>query len=279
MTSEKKVPHNTVREAKVCRDLIRKGFHQHHTAVLAPGFVQANLVILPKVYAADFEGFCRLNPKPCPLLARTEPGETEIKALAVGSDIRTDLPQYRVWKNGEMQRETTNISDLWRDDFVSFLIGCSFSFDNLLSMAKIPVRHRDTGRNVPMFRTNIPCTSVGPFRGNMVVSMRPCIPAMQPSFENFPEGFPFVMEIRSIGVTSKRLELTIFSNRILANRSKSLTGKSPYFGPAGSPLRSLWKMPSWILRSPTNRDICLSRTSGTLSLKAQKRFQTSLPFK
>ncbi len=176
MTSEKRVSHNTVREAKVCRDLIRKGFHQHHTAVLAPGFVQANLVILPKVYAADFEGFCRLNPKPCPLLARTEPGETEIKALAVGSDIRTDLPQYRVWKSGEMQRETTNISDLWRDDFVSFLIGCSFSFDNLLSVAKIPVRHRDTGRNVPMFRTNIPCTPVGPFRGNMVVSMRPVHP-------------------------------------------------------------------------------------------------------
>ncbi len=170
MNEDKKDP---FKDAFFCREKIRKALHQHHTAALAPGFVQANLVILPKESAADFEGFCRLNPKPCPLLAMTRAGETEIKSLAMGSDIRTDLPQYRVWKKGIIHRESTDIRDLWRDDFVSFLIGCSFSFDNLLSLAGIPVRHRDSGRNVPMFRTNIPCTPVGPFRGNMVVSMRP----------------------------------------------------------------------------------------------------------
>ncbi len=176
MKSTNKGPVNGVKESAVCRDAIRKGLHQQHTAALAPGYVQANLVVLPKVYAADFEGFCRVNPRPCPLLAMTSPGETEIKGLAVGSDIRTDLPKYWLWKNGVMVGDVTDIKDLWRDDLVSFLIGCSFSFDNLLALAGIPVRHRDARSNVPMFRTNVPCTPVGAFRGNMVVSMRPVHP-------------------------------------------------------------------------------------------------------
>lgn len=159
--------------AKDARESIRNGSHTGHTAILAPGYVQANLVILPSSHAKDFLDFCRKNPKPCPLLAVMAPGTTEIQTLAPGSDIRTDLPGYRVWKKGVLVEELGDIKKLWSPDLVSFLIGCSFSFDNLLSEAGIPVRHKDTGRNVPMYRTNIPCVPSGPFQGNMVVSMRP----------------------------------------------------------------------------------------------------------
>lgn len=167
---------NSFKSPQEARLKIRDGVHSTHTAVLAPGYVQANLVILPAEYARDFEAFCRANPKPCPLLEVCAPGDWEVKKLAPGSDIRTDLPGYRIWEHGEPVAQATEITHLWREDLVSFLIGCSFSFDNLLAKAHLPVRHRDMGLNVPMFRTNIPCTSSGPFRGNMVVSMRPFFP-------------------------------------------------------------------------------------------------------
>lgn len=162
--------------AQKAREAIRKGIHKGHTAALVPGFVQANLVILPKSDARDFYAFCKANPRPCPLLGVLSPGKTEAETLAPGSDIRTDLPGYRVWRDGVLVEELGDITKMWREDLVSFLIGCSFSFDNLLSNANIPVRHKDTGRNVPMYRTNIPCSRKGPFQGNMVVSMRPVHP-------------------------------------------------------------------------------------------------------
>lgn len=155
------------------RLVIRDGMHHSHTANLAPGFMQANLVILPAEFAADFRAFCLANPKPCPLLEMTAPGDYEAKLLAPGSDLRTDLPAYRIWEDGVPVAQATEVSHLWRDDLVSFLIGCSFSFDNLLARAHLPVRHRDLGLNVPMFRTNRPCVPAGRFQGNMVVSMRP----------------------------------------------------------------------------------------------------------
>lgn len=163
----------TINPAQKARENIRHGHHKGHTATLAPGFVQANLVILPEEQAHDFFVFCKKNPKPCPLLAVVSDGKSEISTLAPGSDIRTDLSGYRVWRNGRLVEEAENIKKLWNNKFVSFLIGCSFSFDNLLSVAGIPVRHKDLGKNVSMFRTNIPCVPWGPFRGNMVVSMRP----------------------------------------------------------------------------------------------------------
>lgn len=167
---------NNPTAAQGAREAIRKGRYMGHTANLAPGYVQANLVILPKASAKDFFAFCRENPKPCPILAVLSAGETEVKSLAPGSDIRTDLPGYRVWRNGVLVEELGDIKKFWNNELVSFFIGCSFSFDNLLSVSGIPVRHKDTGRNVPMFRTNIPCVPWGPFQGNMVVSMRPVHP-------------------------------------------------------------------------------------------------------
>lgn len=158
------------------RAIIRRGFHSLHTANLAPGFLQANLVIVPGEFAADFAQFCRSNPKPCPLLEQLPAGEWEATLLAPGSDLRTDLPGYVLWEDGDPIATTTDISHLWREDLVSFLIGCSFSFDNLLSRSGFAVRHRDLGRNVPMYRTKVACQPAGPFQGNMVVSMRPFSP-------------------------------------------------------------------------------------------------------
>jgi uncharacterized protein YcsI (UPF0317 family) len=146
------------------------------TPGLALGYVQANLVCLPKDWAFDFLLFCQRNPKPCPLLDVTEPGDPEPKHAAKGADLRTDLPAYRVWKNGELIEEPTNMKAQWRDDLVGFVIGCSFTFENALLEAGVPMRHIEENVNVPMYRTNIACRPAGRFAGPMVVSMRPLKP-------------------------------------------------------------------------------------------------------
>src|SRR3954447_14988474 len=155
----------------------RAGSFAGPTPGLALGFVQANLVVLPRDWAFDFLLFCQRNPKPCPLLDVTEPGDAEPKAVAPGADLRTDLPAYRVWKNGELVEEPTDVTKHWRDDLVAFVIGCSFTFENALLEAGVPVRHIEEGVNVPMYSTNIACKPAGRFAGPMVVSMRPLTPA------------------------------------------------------------------------------------------------------
>lgn len=147
------------------------------TPGLAPGFVQANLVAVPKDWAFDFLLFCQRNPKPCPLLDVTEPGDPEPNFAAAGADLRTELPAYRVWEHGRLVAESTDVRDLWRADLVAFLIGCSFTFEAAFADAGIPVRHIEQKRNVPMYATNVPCRSAGRFSGPLVVSMRPMTPA------------------------------------------------------------------------------------------------------
>ncbi len=156
---------------------VRSGDHSGPTAGLAPGYVQANMAILPKALAADFQRFCAMNPKACPLLASSEPGDPTLPILGANLDIRTDLPRYRVWRDGELVEEVTNIKAQWRDDLVAFLIGCSFSFEEALLEDGIPLRHIACGSNVPMFRTTIPTQASGRFHGPTVVSMRPLKPA------------------------------------------------------------------------------------------------------
>ncbi|MEX0727764.1 MAG: putative hydro-lyase [Planctomycetaceae bacterium] len=158
------------------RQACRRGELMGQTSGLAPGYAQANLVILPRDWAYDFLGFCRANPKPCPLLDVTEPGDSVPRNSAPDGDLRTDLPKYRVWINGELVDEPTDITKLWRDDFVSFVIGCSFTFETAMLRAGIPVRHIELGCNVPMFRTNVACQPSGRFHGPLVVSMRPLLP-------------------------------------------------------------------------------------------------------
>jgi uncharacterized protein YcsI (UPF0317 family) len=146
------------------------------TPGLAPGFVQANLVMLPQDWAFDFLLFCQRNPKPCPVLDVTDVGSWEPKAVAPGADLRTDLPAYRVWQQGELIAEPTDVLSHCRDDLVCFLVGCSFTFETALQAHGLPVRHIEQNRNVPMYRTNVACKPAGRFHGPMVVSMRPMLP-------------------------------------------------------------------------------------------------------
>ena len=134
---------------------VRAGSHRAPTAGLAPGYVQGNLAILPHALAADFLQFCRLNPKPCPLIGTSAPGDWRVPELGEDLDIRTDLPRYRVWKNGELVAEPEDVREYWRDDLVSFVIGCSFSFEEALTAEGIELRHIARGCNVPMYRTSI----------------------------------------------------------------------------------------------------------------------------
>ncbi len=159
------------------RRRIRGGGFDGATAGLAPGNVQANLVILPQTLAEDFLRFAQRNPKPCPLLAVSEPGSPRLPGLGADLDIRTDLPRYRVWKKGELVAEPTDLRSFWREDLVSFALGCSFSFEAALLEEGIELPHITRGTNVPMYRTNIPCAPAGPFFGPLVVSMRPLSPA------------------------------------------------------------------------------------------------------
>ena len=149
------------RTGRDARLMIRRGDHAGPTSGMAPGYVQANLAILPQALAADFLRFCQLNPKPCPLLAASTPGDWRLPSLGEDLDIRTDLPRYRVW----------------RDDLVIFAIGCSHSFEEALEDAGIELRHLTCGCTVPMYYTSIATTPAGPFHGPMVVSMRPMTPA------------------------------------------------------------------------------------------------------
>ena len=147
------------------------------TAGMAPGFVQANLAILPQKLAESFLQFCQRNPKPCPLIGVSAPGDPHIPALGEDLDIRTDLPRYRIWRDGVPTDEPADLTPWWRDDLVTFAIGCSFSFEQALVENGIELRHMTCGCNVPMYRTSIETEAAGPFRGPLVVSMRPMKPA------------------------------------------------------------------------------------------------------
>jgi uncharacterized protein YcsI (UPF0317 family) len=157
---------------------------------MALGVVQANLVVVPRDLAFDFLLFCQRNPQPCPLLDVTDPGSAEPHGVAPGADLRTDLPRYRVYHYGVLLDEPLDLWDWWRDDLVCFLLGCSFTFENALLQAGIPMRHIEQGRNVPMYRTSIPCRPAGAFHGPMVVSMRPLTPAHAELAARICQRFP-----------------------------------------------------------------------------------------
>ena len=159
--------------AIAARSAIRQGQWSGHTSGMAVGYVQGNVVILPEALAHDFLLFCQRNPKPCPLLAVSEPGEAKLPRLGADIDICTDVPRYRVWREGILVDQPTDISALWRKDLVTFVIGCSFSFEQALMESGLRIAHIEQGVNVPMYRTNIATAAAGVFHGPMVVSMRP----------------------------------------------------------------------------------------------------------
>lgn len=169
------------------RKLIKEQKITGQTSGMCAGYAQANLCILPKDLAFDFLLFCTRNPRPCPILEVGDAGSRLIKTMADNADVATDFPKYRIWKDGVLTEEKTDISDIWQDDFIYFLIGCSFSFEAELLEAGIPVRHIEEGKNVPMFNTNIELQKAGIFGGNMVVSMRP---------------IPYELVVKAVNVTA-----------------------------------------------------------------------------
>src|SRR5262245_57672621 len=143
----------------------RSGMLNGPTCGLAPGYVQTNLVIVPDVLASDFRAFCQRNPKPCPIIDVTEPGDWEPNRVARDADLRTDIPRYCVYQRGVLVEEPADILHWWRRDLVAFLLGCSFSFEAAMQRAGLPLRHLEQGRNVPMYRTKLRCESAGIFAG------------------------------------------------------------------------------------------------------------------
>ena len=153
------------------RAACRKGRFAETTSGVCPGFAQANLIVLPRSLAEDFRSFCERNPRPCPLLAVSE--EPVLASLAPGADLRSDLPRYRVVRPDEPEAEVADVREVWRPDLTAFLLGCSFGFEAALVEEGIRLRHQEEGRIVPMYITNRQCEPSGPFRGPLVVSMRP----------------------------------------------------------------------------------------------------------
>jgi len=211
------------------RALIRQGRWRHPTSGVCQGRVQANLVILPRELAYDFLVFAHRNPKPCPILEVTDPGSPEPTFSARGADLRRDVPRYRIYRHGDLEAEVTDLMAIWRDDLVSFLIGCSYTFEAAMLKAGIPARHLEEGKTVPMFVTSRPCVPAGIFRGPLVVTMWPIPPALVSTAirvtSRFPAahgapvqvGDPDSLGIRDLGrpdfgdaVTIRRGEIPVF---------------------------------------------------------------------
>ncbi|PYE42845.1 uncharacterized protein YcsI (UPF0317 family) [Rhizobium sp. PP-F2F-G20b] len=176
MIATEHLRHIDATPARTARERYRAG-SVAPTSGVAPGFTQANMIVLPRDWAFDFLLYAQRNPKACPVLDVSDPG-SHATLLAPGADLRTDLPLYRIWRDGKLAEETADASAAWAEhpDLVSFLIGCSFTFETPMAEAGIEIRHITDGSNVPMYLTNRPCRPAGRLHGNLVVSMRP-IPA------------------------------------------------------------------------------------------------------
>lgn len=171
------------------RQLIRTGRFRGTTSGHCPEYVQANLVILPRALAADFRRFCDRNPIACPLIEQTAPGQT-VAGSAPTADLRTDVPGYRIYRDGALASEVEELGSIWREDFVTFLLGCSFNFEPALALAGIPLRHQEQRKTVPMYVTNRACQPSGPFRGPLVVSMRPVQKELVPLAVELSSRYP-----------------------------------------------------------------------------------------
>ncbi len=155
------------------RQVIREGRWERPTTGICSGYVQANLAILPHHLAPDFRAACEANPRPMPLLDMTNPGDPHPRRVAPAADLRTDVPRYSVYRWGRPEAQPADVCDIWRDDLVAFLLGCSFTAEGKLLAAGVRLRHLELGLNVAMFRTSLDVKPAGRFRGPLVVSMRP----------------------------------------------------------------------------------------------------------
>ncbi len=215
------------------RRLFRENAIVRPTAGMCAGHAQCNLLVLPEDLAADFREFAKRNPFSCPILEESKPGSRVLETIAKDVDIAKDFPRYRVWLDGYLADQPLDVSDLWRDDLVAFLIGCSFSFEDALLQAGIPVRHIEENRNVPMYRTNIDCQPYGRLSGKMVVSMRPMTPEQAEKAAQITARMPRVHgapvcigEPEKIGI--RHLERPDFGDMVTIRQ-----GEIPVFWPCG----------------------------------------------
>lgn len=174
------------------RAAIRTGRYRGQTAGMAPGLVQANLVILPATHAAEFDEFCRLNARACPLLFRGQPGDPLLSPLGAGIDVRHDLPAYHLFRDGRFSAEVTDLAACWRDDLVAFLLGCSYTFEEALLAGGVRLLHIEAGEDVAVYRTRCPAVPAGCFHGELVVSMRPLAPGQLALAQAITAEFPMV---------------------------------------------------------------------------------------
>ena len=218
------------------RAKIREGAITCPTTGMCPGYAQGNLVVLPKELAWDFLLFCQRNPKACPLLEVADAGSRTFAQFGVGSDIARDIPKYRIYENGMLTRETTDVSEYFDDpsrQLVSFLIGCSFSFESDLLEAGVPVRQIEEGVNVPMYNTNIPCQSAGVFSGNMVVSMRPIPHALVPAAVAITAQMPRVHGMPVHIGCPEAIGITDIAHPDYGDAVTIREGETPVFWPCG----------------------------------------------
>jgi uncharacterized protein YcsI (UPF0317 family) len=179
-------------DPRAARLAIRSGRYTGYTAGVAPGFVQANVCILPRQWAEDFLLYCQRNPRPCPLLARSEVGDPRLPTLAEDLDIRTDIPRYQVFRDGKLVEEVTDIARLWRDDLVTFALGCSFSFEEALLAAGLRLKFFERDSVAGVYVTNVETVPAGPFRGPLMVTMRAFKPAEAIRAVQITSRFPSV---------------------------------------------------------------------------------------
>ena len=159
-------------DQQTVRGVVRSGAYQGHTAGLAPGYLQANLVIVEDIYALDFMRYCQRNPKPCPVVGVGDNGNPMMTTLGQDIDIRTDVPSYSIYRHGRFDESCSDINHIWRKNLVAFALGCSFTFEHAILRAGFPLWHIENNQTVPMFKTTIDTVKAGPFSGPLVVSMR-----------------------------------------------------------------------------------------------------------
>ncbi len=227
------MPDFSVISPDLARRLFRKNGLVRPTAGMCAGYAQCNLLVLPSALAADFREFARRNPFSCPVLEESEKGSRLLKKIAADVDLARDFPRYRVWRDGRLTEQPLDVEALWNDDLVAFLIGCSFSFEDALLKAGIPVRHIEEGCNVPMYRTSIDCEPYGAFAGKMVVSMRPMTPQQAQKAAEITARMPRVHgapvcigDPRSIGIYD--LDQPDFGDMVTVRE-----GEVPVFWPCG----------------------------------------------
>ena len=218
------------------RRIIRAGEYTGHTAGIAPDFVQGNLCILPKELALEFAAFCQRNPKPCPLIGMGAPGDPALPDLG-DIDIRSDVPRYRVFKDGKLVEEPTDIGKYWSDDLVTFVLGCSFSFEQPLLQDGLRLAHIERDSTVQMYRTSIDCVAAGRFKGPMVVSWSyPCAPSSRPTPSapsRSPRASPRCTAPQCISACPRRSASAISSAPTSAIHPRWGQASCPCSGPAG----------------------------------------------